>query len=93
MRLTKERILSVSKSILARLLHEELCVPQISKEELVQKIEQVISNELMVEDRLNEEVREVLKGYQTEIDKGDVDYRKMFLMIKSKLVKERGIIL
>lgn len=93
MRLTKERILSVSKSILDRLLHEELCVTQAPKEELVQKIEQVISNELMVEDRLNKEVGEILKGYQTEIDKGDVDYRKMFLMIKSKLVKERGIIL
>jgi hypothetical protein len=93
MRLTKERIFSVSKSILDRLLHEELCVIQTPKEELVRRIERVISNELMVEDRLNEEVREILKGYQTEIDQGDVDYRKMFLMIKSKLVKERGIIL
>jgi hypothetical protein len=93
MRLTKERILSISNLVLDRLLNEGLCVIHLPKEELVQKIEHLISEELMVEDRLNEEVREILKNYQDQIDRGDVDDRKMFLMLKNKLVKDRGIIL
>ena len=93
MRLTKERISSLSKSILDRLLKENLLEIHLPHEELVRKIDQVMTEELMVEDRLNDEVQEILKSYQTEIDKGNVDYHKMFLMIKNKLVKERGLIL
>jgi hypothetical protein len=39
------------------------------------------------------EVKEILKGYEAEMGEGNVDYRKMFLMVKKKLVQERGLIL
>jgi hypothetical protein len=38
-------------------------------------------------------VRQMLKAYEQEIERGNVDYQKMFTMIKQKLVRERGIIL
>jgi len=56
-------------------------------------LNQTITEELMVEDRLNAEVRELMKNYETEIQRGGVDYQKMFTMIKNRLVKERGLIL
>jgi len=93
MRLTKVRISSISKSILESLLQEDRVVLQIPKDTLVQKIEHTIREDLMVEDRLEEEVKGILKNYQAEIDQGSIDYRKMFLMIKNKLVKERELIL
>ncbi len=93
MRLTKERTLSLSKSVIDRLLEENLLAVHVPKEEIIRKIEHVMTDELSVEERLNNEVKEILKTYQGEIDKGNVDYHKMFLMIKNKLVKERGLIL
>ena len=48
---------------------------------------------LIVEDRLNAEVRKMLKQYDAEFDSGRADYQKMFVMVKSKLVKERSIVL
>jgi hypothetical protein len=59
----------------------------------VGKVEQVIINEIRIEDRLNEEVRELLKGYEGQIKSGAVDYQRMFQMVKNKLAKERGVIL
>jgi len=56
-------------------------------------LDRTITDELLVEDRLNAEVRELMKRYATEIERGQVDYQKMFTMIKNKLVKERGLIL
>jgi hypothetical protein len=53
----------------------------------------VVTDELSVEDRLNSEVRQLLKAYERQIETGQVDYQKMFAMIKQKLVRERGIIL
>ncbi len=93
MRLTKERIHSVSKTLLERLLGQGLIGVQVPKEGVVRSIEHLITEDLMVEDRLHQEVREILKAYEAEIEKGDVDYRKVFLMIKNKLVKERGLVL
>ena len=47
----------------------------------------------MVEDRINREVREILKKYDMEIEKGRLDFRKLFELTKQKIVKERNIIL
>jgi hypothetical protein len=56
-------------------------------------LDRAITDELMVEDRLNAEIRDLMKQYESEIERGHVDYQKMFTMIKSKLVRERGLIL
>jgi hypothetical protein len=59
----------------------------------VESLEQVITTELSIEDVLNAEVRQMLKAYEKQIEQGQVDYQRMFTMIKTKLVRERGIIL
>ena len=56
-------------------------------------MDQVITHELSAEDRVNAEVRQLLKAYEHQIEQGQVDYQKMFQMVKQKLVRERGIIL
>ena len=60
---------------------------------LVNALDAGITEELSVEDRLNTEVRTLMKQYDAEIERGGVDYQKMFTMIKTKLVRERGLIL
>jgi hypothetical protein len=47
----------------------------------------------MVEDRINDEVRQILKKFEPEIEKGRLDYRKLFDMTKQKIVRERNVIL
>jgi hypothetical protein len=73
-------------------------LPVVSKRKVTSKgfvevLEQAITSELSVEDRVNAEVRQLLKAYEEQIDRGQVDYQKMFQMVKQKLVRERGIIL
>lgn len=59
----------------------------------VQMLDQAMTEELSVEDRLNAEVRQLMKAYEKDIEHGHVDYQKMFTMVKNKLVRDRGIIL
>ena len=47
----------------------------------------------MVEDKLNEEVRQILEAHRDEMRLNNIEYYKMFSIIKRKLVKERGLIL
>ena len=51
------------------------------------------SEDLMVEDRLNEEVREILKTHSDEVTRRGVQYHEMFKMIKAELVRKRKLIL
>ena len=91
--MTKERIRVISVAVLEKLSSYQLFDVTGFKEKLVNTLEEAIRDELSVEDRLNVEVRRMLKQYDAEFNSGRADYQKMFTMVKSKLVKERGVIL
>jgi uncharacterized protein len=93
MRLSKERLATLSKSLAESLLAEKVITFSQKKELLAAKIESILLDDLQVEDRLNAEVKEILRKYDKEIDKGEVDSQKMFQMIKKQLAKERNLIL
>ncbi|MBI5042700.1 MAG: DUF507 family protein [Nitrospirae bacterium] len=93
MKLSKERISFISKEMTNKLIEGKYIEPLIPKEQFTLRLEHIITDELMLEDKINQEVRELLKAYEREIDKGDIDYNKMFNMIKNKLIRERGVVL
>jgi hypothetical protein len=93
MRLSKERVRHMAEALVTRLVEEGHVALTGTPKALVEAVEQAVTYELSAEDRLNGEVRQMLKAYEREIEAGQVDYQKMFTMIKQKLVRERGIIL
>jgi hypothetical protein len=93
MRIPKSWVPFITKRIIDNIIKKDLIEPVISVEELTDATEKLLLEELMAEDRLNEEVRGMLKQYESEIEKGRLDYRKLFDMTKQKLVKERNIVL
>lgn len=93
MRIPKSWVPLITRKIIDDLLKKGLIESLLPVELLISEAEKLIMDELMVEDRVNEEVRELLKKYTTEIEKGRLDYRRMFELTKKKIVKERGLIL
>ena len=93
MKLPKERVSHLAEALASRLQDEGHLELLGERKAAVEALDRAITDELMVEDRLNAEVRELMKTYEAEIEKGRVDYHKMFTMIKSKLAKDRGLIL
>ncbi len=93
MRIPKSWIKPIARRIINNLISKDLVEPLAPQETLIEVTESIVLDELLVEDRLNEEVREILKKYEPEIEKGRLDYRKLFELTKQKLVKERNIIL
>jgi hypothetical protein len=79
--------------IIENLIAKELISAKIPVEKLVEHAEAVLLNELMVEDRLNDEVRELLKKHESDIERSRMDYRKLFELTKQKLVRERNLVL
>jgi uncharacterized protein len=93
MRIPKTWVPLLAKKIVDNILSKKLVKSIVPQERLLSETEQLIMVELSVEDRLNEEVREILKNHASEIEKGRMDYRRLFELTKQKLVKERNLVL
>ncbi|MCD6194065.1 MAG: DUF507 domain-containing protein [Candidatus Aminicenantes bacterium] len=79
-------------SIVRNLLKEEKIIAD-DKIKLIEQIAQLIYNEFQKEDELDQEVREILNKHIEKIRKENIEYQTMFRMIKTKLAKERNIVL
>lgn len=93
MRIPKTWVPLLAKKITDNILSKNLVKPVAPQEKILSETAKLILDELTVEDRLNEEVREILKGHAPEIEKGRMDYRRLFELTKQKLVKERNLVL
>lgn len=83
----------LAKKIADNLVKKDLVESLVPVATLIAETERLLLEELMVEDRLNEEVRQILKKFEPEIEKGRLDYRRLFDMTKQKIVRERNIII
>ena len=92
MRLTSDEIEFIARKIVKTLLAEGK-LELDSESRVVEAVVKVITDELMVEDRLNEEVREVLIQHASEMERSNITYTEMFKMLKKKMAREKGIVL
>ena len=93
MRITKEFIETLSRRVVRSLLDKDLIIWEETIEKLEAIVAGIIIEDLMVEDRLNEEVKTLLESKTEEYERSMMDYGRVFQMVKSKLVRERGLIL
>jgi hypothetical protein len=79
--------------IIVRNLFKEEKIIAESKNVLINDISNLITEEFLKEDKLDQEVREILNQHMEKIRKENIEYQTMFRMIKTKLAKERNIVL
>jgi hypothetical protein len=92
MRLTKNQVEFISHRIMKDLI-ERGFIEADNPGGLRDSFANIITQELLVEDKLNDEVREILSQHAEEMRRTNVEYREMFKMIKKKLAREGNIIL
>ncbi len=63
------------------------------KKRILDNVANLITDEFQKEDQLDQEVREILGKHMEKIRKENIEYQTMFKMIKTKLAKERNIVL
>ena len=92
-RLRQEEIEYISWKIL-RGLKEDQVIDIIGDDEPVaERLRHALTENLSVEDQLNREVDDILRNHLKEIQRDSVDYRRMFQMVKTKLARERNLVI
>jgi uncharacterized protein len=92
MRLASDEIEYIARKIVKTLVGDgSLEVDEPAS--VIDGIIKVITEELSIEDQLNEEVREVLSQHMAHMERSDIAYSDMFKKVKRELAKQKGIIL
>ena len=90
MLLAREFVVYLSRRLVKRLTPGVL---ETTNPDLVaDKVAEVIAGELAVEDRLNDEVRDLLDQYADYMRQENVSYQEMFRRIKNTLIAQRKVI-
>ena len=57
------------------------------------RVRQRMMEEIAVEDRVNEEVRQILTQHQDEMRRTGVSYQEMFKKVKGQIARDRKLVL
>ena len=92
MLLSRDYVGYMAKEVVKRLAAQKM-IEIKNVESLTQQVRQVMADEVTVEDRVNEDVREILAKYSDEMKRTGVSYQEMFKKVKGQLARERKLIL
>ena len=92
MGLQKEYVRYLSHRVVDELIKREMIEIPVQSS-LRDQVLAVMNEELSVEDRINEEARNLLQQYAEHMRQTGVSYHEMFKMVKNRLVKEKKVIL
>ena len=92
MRLTHDQIGYIAQRVVRGLLKEEMIIAD-NPEQVIDTLVKVFLEDLEAEERLNEEVRDMLKGYADEINRGMLNYQELFRKAKAKMARDRKMII
>ena len=90
--MNKNQIEHMAFVILRNLVQQKKIISD-DKNKLTENIVNLILEEFQMEDKLDQEVREILNQYIEKIRQENIEYQTLFRMIKTKLAKERNIVL
>ncbi len=92
MLLSRDYVGYMSKEIVKRLIERQM-IETKNAEQLAERVRQTMNEELTVEDRLNEEVRDILAQHNDEMRKVGASYQEMYKKVKGELARQRKLIL
>src|ERR1039458_9820724 len=90
MLLPRDFVAYLSRQIVRRLAPVSIDTP--SPDKVAELVNNLIFDELDAEDRLNDEVRDILEQYSDYMRREGVSYQDMFRKAKNQLIQQRKIV-
>src|SRR5215468_9529775 len=90
MLLARELVAYLSRQIVKRLIPGIIETPV--PDAVAERVAAVITEELEIEDRLNDEVRDLLSQYSEYMRREGVSYQEMFRRIKNTMISQRKVV-
>ena len=94
MLLNRDYVGYMASEVIKKLVEDNLVeIKEKDIEPVIARVRQRITEEITVEDKVNEEVRNILIQYQDEMPRTGVSYQEMFKKVKGQIARDRKLIL
>ena len=92
MLLSRDYVGHMAKEVMKRLVAGKM-IEVKHLENVTTQVRQVMAEEVTIEDRINEEVREILAKYAEEMRTSGASYQEMYKKVKGQLARDRKLVL
>lgn len=92
MLISRDYVAHMASEVVKKLVAGDL-IETNAAEAVTQRVRQRMMEEITVEDRLNEEVRQILTEQQDEMRRTGVSYQEMYKKVKAHLARDRKLVL
>lgn len=92
MLIAREYVGYMATEVVKRLLEAKM-IETKAADAVAQRLRQRMMEEVTVEEKLNEEVRQILTDHQEEMRRASVSYQEMYKKVKAQLARDRKLVL
>jgi hypothetical protein len=92
MLISRDYVGHMAEEVVKKLVEGEL-IETSAAPAVTQRVRQRMMEEVTVEDRLNDEVRQILTERQDEMRRTGVSYQEMYKKVKAHIARERKLVL
>ena len=94
MLLNRDYVGYMASEVIKKLMEDnQIEIKEKGQETVITRVRQRIMEEITIEDKVNEEVRNILTQYQDEMRRTGVSYQEMFKKVKGQIARDRKLIL
>jgi hypothetical protein len=94
MLLNRDYVGHMASEVIKKLLEDnQVEIKEKDQEGIIARVRLRLLEEITVEDKVNEEARNILVQYQEEMRRTGVSYQEMFKKVKGQIARDRKLIL
>ncbi len=94
MLLNRDYVGHMASEVIKKLLEDDQVeIKEKDQEAVILRLRHRMLEEITIEDKVNEEVRNILTQYQDEMRRTGVSYQEMFKKVKGQIARDRKLIL
>lgn len=89
MKVKTEQLENIAQSIFAELAAKKMIRVLSSPQSVINKIEAILLADAHKEEEIENEARKMMTKFEAQIQSGEIDYHKMYTMVKKQLMKDK----
>jgi hypothetical protein len=94
MLLNRDYVGHMASEVLKKLVEDKLVeIKEKDLDPVITRVRLRMMEEITVEDKVNEEVRNILTQHQDEMRRSGISYQEMFKKVKGQIARDRKLIL
>jgi len=94
MLLNRDYVGHMASEVIKKLVEDkQVDIKEKDQDPLIARLRLRMLEEITIEDKVNEEVRNILTQYQDEMRRTGVSYQEMFKKVKGQIARDRKLIL